>query len=149
MELHLIFYLIAGLLLVTEAFTPGIFIFICFALAQAATGLAAQFTTWDLTMLLGFDLGVSLASLFLVRPLLQMMIKIPNLEESQPYAQKLIGKEAMVFKPITKFEPGVVKLLDFDETWLAKSSVDEDIGQGSGVVIDKIDGNHLFVSVKA
>ncbi len=151
MESHLVFYLIAGLLLVTEAFTPGIFIFICFAIATAITGLVDQMTDLTLTPLLGINLGLSLACLFLVRPLLKMSVKIPqqSLDEGKSYAEKLIGKEAMVFKEIGELEPGVVKLIDFDETWLAKSSDRSAIGQGSAVMIDKIEGNHLLVSSKA
>ncbi len=150
METHLVFYIVAGLLLVTEAFTPGIFIFICFALATAIAGLIDQFTDLTLTPLLGITLGLSIAFLFLVRPFLQMVVKIPNQiqEESKNYAEKLIGREAMVFKAIAEFEPGVVKLIDFDETWLAKTSDKKAIGEGSAVVVDKIDGNHLIVSSK-
>ena len=147
MESHLVFYLIAGLLLVTEAFTPGIFIFICFALATAITGLVDQLTTLALTPLLGINLGLSIAFLFVVRPFLQIAVKIPqqSQEEGKAYSEKLIGKEAMVFKEITGFEPGVVKLVDFDETWLAKSVDKSQIGQGTAVIIEAIDGNHLFV----
>lgn len=148
METHLVFYLVAGLLLVTEAFTPGIFIFICFAIATAITGLVDQFTDLTFTPLLGLDLGLSVAFLFLVRPFLQMAVKIPDqsLAEGKSYAEKLIGKEAMVFKAITAHEAGVVKLVDFDETWLAKASDKSEIGQGTAVIIDKLEGNHLYVS---
>ncbi len=147
METHLVFYLIAGLLLVTEAFTPGIFIFICFAIATAITGLVDQFTELTLTPLLGINLGLSIALLFLVRPFLKMAIKIPDqsLYEGRSYSEKLIGKEAMVFKSISEFEPGVVKLVDIDETWLAKSIDKTAIGQGTAVIVEDIDGNHLYV----
>lgn len=147
METHLVFYLVAGLLLVTEAFTPGIFIFICFAFGVAIAGLVDQFTELTLTPLLGIALGVSVLLMFFIRPLLKIAVKIPNqsLEEGKNYAEKLIGKEAMVFKAISEFEPGVVKLVDFDETWLAKSCDKTAIGQGTAVVIEAIDGNHLLV----
>lgn len=147
METHLVFYLIAGLLLVTEAFTPGIFIFICFAIGVAVAGLADQFTQLTLTPLLGIALGASILLLFLVRPFLKIAVKIPDQskEEGRSYSEKLIGKEAMVFKPISEFEPGVVKLVDFDETWLAKSCDKSAIGQGTAVVIEAIEGNHLYV----
>jgi membrane protein implicated in regulation of membrane protease activity len=147
METHLVFYLIAGLLLVTEAFTPGIFIFICFAFGAAIAGLADQFTELTLTPLLGIALGASVLLLFLVRPFLKIAIKIPDQskEEGKSYSEKLVGKEAMVFKSISEFEPGVVKLVDYDETWLAKSCDKTTIGQGTAVVIEAIDGNHLYV----
>jgi membrane protein implicated in regulation of membrane protease activity len=78
-----------------------------------------------------------------------MVVKIPA--ERDPhnygsYAERLIGREAMVFKTITKMEPGVVKLLDFDETWLANSANGSEIGQGTSVKIVRLDGNHLVVS---
>lgn len=147
MESHLLFYLIAGLLLVTEAFSPGLFIFICFAIATAITGLVDQFTELSLTPLLGINLGLSVAFLFLVRPFLKIAVKIPDQSkyEGRSYGEKLIGKDAMVFKSISEFEPGVVKLVDYDETWLAKSIDKTTIGQGTAVVIEDIEGNHLYV----
>jgi membrane protein implicated in regulation of membrane protease activity len=147
METHLVFYVIAGLLLVTEAFTPGIFIFICFALATALAGLVDQLTNLTLTPLLGITLGLSLIFLFTVRPFLQMAVKIPDQskEEGKAYGEKLVGREAMVFKAIKAHEPGVVKLIDFDETWIAKSVDKAEIGQGTAVIIEAIDGNHLYV----
>ena len=151
MASYLIFYIIAGLLLVIEAFTPGVFLFICFAVATAFTGLVDQFTKLDITYLLGIDLILSVLALFLVRPVLKTIIKIPHEGDSNygPYSEKLIGREAMVFKIIKKAEPGVVKLLDFDETWLAKSLDGSELPQGITVKIEKIEGNHLIVSANA
>lgn len=148
MESHLVFYIIAGLLLITEAFTPGTFLFICFAVATAMTGLVDQLTDLTLVPLLAVDLVLSLMMLFFIRPILKTIIKIPH--EGDPnfgsYSEKLVGREAMVFKEIKKTETGVVKLLDFDETWLAKSSDGSEIGHGVTVKIEKVDGNHLIVS---
>ena len=149
MPLHLLLYVIAGVLLLVEAFTPGTFIFVCFAVASFITGLVAQFTPIDITWLLALDLVLSVLCLFIVRPLLQMVVKIPADHDPRnfgTYAEKLIGREAMVFKTITKAEPGVVKLLDFDETWLANSVDGSEIGQGTSVKIVRLDGNHLVVS---
>ncbi len=148
MPLHLLLYVIAGLLLLIEAFTPGTFIFVCFAVASFITGLVVNFIQIDITWVLALDLVLSVVCLLTVRPLLKMVVKIPA--ESDPhnygsYAEKLIGREAMVFKTITKMEPGVVKLLDFDETWLANSVDGSEIGQGCSVKIEKLDGNHLIV----
>ncbi len=148
MALHLVFYIIAGSLLLIEAFTPGTFIFICFAIAALITGLLIQFIQLDFTWALTVDLILSVICLFLVRPFLKMVVKIPAETDPQQYgtyAQRLIGREAMVFKAITKAEPGVVKLLDFDETWLANSLDGSEIGQGTTVKIEKLEGNHLVV----
>lgn len=149
MPLHLLLYVIAGLLLLVEAFTPGTFIFVCFAVASFITGLVVQFTQIEITWVLALDLVLSVLCLLTVRPLLKMVVKIPA--ENDPrnfgtYSEKLIGREAMVFKTITKMEPGVVKLLDFDETWLANSVDGSEIGQGTSVKIVRLDGNHLVVS---
>lgn len=151
METHLVFYLIAGLLLVTEAFTPATFLFICFSLACLITGLVDQFADVSLTWLLGINLILSTLSLFVVRPFLKMLFSISSDSQDlgKAYAEKLLGKEAMVFKDINTNEPGLVKLIDFDETWLAKSSEKTHIGAGSCVVIDAVEANYLFVSVKA
>lgn len=149
MQTYLVFYIVAGLLLVTEAFTPGLFIFIAFALGTLIAGVVDQFTSLPFVALLAIDLAVSLLALFLVRPILKSIIKVPselNPSEFGSYSEKLIGREAMVFKAITNAELGVVKLIDFDETWLAKSSSGDEIGQGTAVKIEKLEGNHLIVS---
>lgn len=149
MPLHLLLYVIAGVLLLVEAFTPGTFIFVCFAVASFITGLVVQFSSIDITWLLALDLALSVLCLLTVRPLLKMVVKIPADHDPRnfgTYAEKLIGREAMVFKTITKAEPGVVKLLDFDETWLANSVDGSEIGQGTSVKIVRLDGNHLVVS---
>lgn len=148
MPLHLIHYLLAGLLLLLEAFSPGTFLFICFALAAFVTGALEHIGHFGLTVDLALDLALSVIFLFTVRPFLKTVIKIPAQLDPHNYgnySEKLIGREAMVFKPISKMEPGVVKLLDFDETWLAKSQDGLPIGQGATVVIKEIEGNHLVV----
>jgi membrane protein implicated in regulation of membrane protease activity len=149
MDSYLIFYVVAGLLLLAEAFSPGLFIFICFAAATAVTGVVDHMTDLRLEILLAILLVLSVINLFAVRPLLQTIIKIPK--EVDPtslgtYVKDLIGKEAMVFKAIQTHEMGVVKLYDYDETWLAKSEDGRDIGQGTTVVIKAVQGNHLIVS---
>lgn len=149
MPLHLLLYVIAGLLLLAEAFTPGTFIFVCFSASTLAVALIDQ--VWGLTLMqvLALLLVFSLISLFTVRPLLSAIVKIPAEQDPRnfgSYVEKLIGREAMVFKAINTHELGVVKLYDFDETWLAKSEDGSEIGQGTTVKIKGIDGNHLIVA---
>lgn len=148
MDSFLLWYIVAGSLLIFEAFTPGIFLFICFAVATVITGLVDQFTDFDFKVLLGLDLVLSLVALFTVRPLLKLLIKIPKQDQGEfgSYSEKLVGKEGMVFKAIGGHEPGAVKLFDIDETWLAKSHDGSVIGQGSTVKIVEVDGNHLIVA---
>jgi len=151
MHSYLWFYIIAGLLLVTEAFSPGMFIFVCFAIATAITGVVDQLSNFNFATLLGIDLALSLLVLFTVRPLLKLVVKIPKEAPGEygSYAERLIGKEAMVFKAITSHEAGVVKLLDFDEQWLARSEDSSEIGQGTAVTIKSLQGNFLIVKAKA
>lgn len=149
MQMYMAFYIIAGLLLIVEAFTPGTFIFVCFAASTLAVAVIDQFIGLTLMQALGLVLVFSLITLFTVRPLLRTIIKIPA--EIDPrnfgsYSEKLIGREAMVFKAINAHELGVVKLYDFDETWLAKSESGSEIGQGTTVRIKAIEGNHLIVA---
>jgi membrane protein implicated in regulation of membrane protease activity len=59
MPLHLLLYVIAGSLLLVEAFTPGTFIFVCFAVATFITGLVVNFVQIDLTWVLALDLVLS------------------------------------------------------------------------------------------
>lgn len=144
MESHLIWYIIAGFLLLAEAFTPGMFIFICFAIATLICGVLDQVFVLDIKVLLAIDLVLSLALLVFVKPILKTIIKMPKSSETL-YANKLVGHEAMVFKPISKNETGMVKLLDIDETWLAKSKDGSEIGQGTTVKVVEVDGTHLVV----
>lgn len=150
MESYLVFYILAGVLLVVEAFTPGTFIFICFAFGTLIAGVVDQFSSMNFTGLMSVNLGVSLVALFLIRPFLKLIIKSPA--ELDPknygnYPEKLVGREAMVFKTLGVHELGLVKLYDFDETWLAKSSDGKEIGQGSTVVIKGVEANHLLVAL--
>ena len=151
MPLHLVHYIIAGSLLLIEAFSPGTFLFVCFALATALTGAIEHYAHLGLQVDLALDLGLSVFFLFTVRPFLKAVVKVPAEQDPRnygSYTEKLMGREGMVFKAITKVEAGLVKLLDFDETWLAKSEDGSEIGQGSAVIIKQIEGNHLVVSVK-
>lgn len=146
MQTYLLFYIIAGLLLFVEAFTPGTFLFICFAIATAFVGVLDHCFDLSLEILLGIGLVSSLILLFTVRPFLKLVLKMPSQKDPSHYGsypERLIGKEAMVFKAISSHEPGLVKLYDFDETWLAKSQ--SAIGQGATVKILSIDGNQLIV----
>lgn len=147
MDSYLIFYVIAGLLLLFEAFSPGLFIFICFAVATAVTGVIDHLTNLGLDSLLGILLVLSVINLFAVRPFLMKFMKPKDLDPTKlgTYVKDLIGKEAMVFKKILPHEMGVVKLYDFDETWLAKSQDGSEIGQGTTVTIKAIQSNHLVV----
>ena len=150
MESYLVWYISAGLLLITEAFTPGLFLFICFALAAFITGFIDQVSNLNTEWLLGIALILSTLLLFTLKPLLAKIIRLPQVDEGLygDYARSLVGQEAMVFKEITR-EPGLVKLYDYDETWLAKSADGSEIGIGACVIVKEVTGNSLVVQDKA
>jgi membrane protein implicated in regulation of membrane protease activity len=79
---------------------------------------------------------------FTLRPALKFIVKIPENKNSDT---NLIGKEAMVFKPITETELGTIKVFDFDAVLLAKSLIGEFIGQGTTVKIIQQDGDIAIV----
>ncbi len=149
MTAYLLWYMLAGLLLILEAFSPGLFIFVCFAFGALFAGLSQQLAllaqaTMSVQAQLGTFLVASVAALLFIKPILKAIIKIPKGEDSL-YANRLVGKEAMVFKAISHGEMGGVRLLDSDETWLAKS--DTDIAQGAMVKILGVEENHLLVAI--
>lgn len=145
MATYLLWYIVSGLLLLIEAFTPGLFIFVCFAMATLITGIVDQISDLNLEQLLILNLVLSILFLIFIKPLLKLLVKIPKSEEML-YANKLVGQEGMVFRPITKTQIGAVKLFDVDEIWLAKSDDGSEIGQGTTVKVDRVDdGNHLII----
>jgi len=147
MDSYLIWYIVAGILLLFEAFSPGVFIFICFAAASLVAGIVDQFSDLGLTTLLIIALVLSTINLLLIKPVLKSIIKMPDSEQTL-YANQLLGREAMVFKAITAAEPGLVKLIDFDETWMAKSVDGSEIGQGTAVEIVELQGTTVIVKSK-
>ncbi len=147
MEAYLLWYMFGGLLLILEAFSPGLFIFICFALAACFTGLSQQLafmasSPLSLAAQLGIFLVAALLALFFIKPLLKLIIRMPDASKSL-YTQRLIATEAMVFKTIRPQEMGAVRLMDSDETWLAKAS--EEIPEATRVRIVAVEANHLVV----
>lgn len=144
MQENVIWYMLAGGLLILEAFTPGMFLFVCFALAALLVGFVHQIFALSFVWQLGLFLVSSTIALIMVKPLLKTMITMPRSEELL-YANQLIGKQAMVFKEITAAEMGAVKLFDVDETWLAKANDSKELAQGTTVKILELQGNHLIV----
>ncbi|NBW99209.1 NfeD family protein [bacterium] len=57
--------------------------------------------------------------------------------------QGMIGQECEVIETIGPQNPGYVKL--YGDQWVAKSSAGREISKGERVVIEKIDGNKVWV----
>ena len=137
-----IWYIVAGLLMLAEAFTPRLFVFICLAVSSLVIGIIDQLSTMNFYVLILIFIATTAILVFTLRPALKFIVKIPENKNSDT---NLIGKEAMVFKPITETELGTIKLFDFDAVLLAKSSIGEFIGQGTTVKIIHQDGDIAIV----
>lgn len=86
---------------------------------------------------------ISAVSLIATRPLIRKFLKKGTVATN---AELDIGKEATVIEAINNSAlTGRVRLNGVD--WTARSSNGEAIDEGTTVVIDKIDGSKLFVSV--
>lgn len=137
-----IWYIVAGLLMLAEAFTPRLFIFICLAVSSLVIGIIDQLSTMNFYVLILIFIATTAILAFTLRPALKFIVKIPENKNSD---NNLIGKEAMVFKPITETELGTIKLFDFDAVLLAKSLIGEFIGQGTTVKIIQKEGDIAIV----
>jgi membrane protein implicated in regulation of membrane protease activity len=137
-----IWYIVAGLLMLAEAFTPRLFIFICLAVSSLVIGIIDQLSTMNFYVLILIFIATTAILVFTLRPALKFIVKIP---ENRNSSTDVIGKEAMVFKAITETELGTIKLFDFDAVLLAKSLKGEFIGQGTTVKIIQKDGDIAIV----
>ena len=143
MDSSSIWYIIAGILMLAEAFTPRLFIFICLAVSSLCTALIDQFSNSNFTLLALIFIATTTLLIFTLRPALKFIIKVPKDKNADD--EELIGKEAMVFKPISENELGTIKVYDFDAVLLAKSLKGEFIGQGTTVKIIQKDGDIAIV----
>jgi membrane protein implicated in regulation of membrane protease activity len=137
-----IWYIVAGLLMLAEAFTPRLFIFICLAVSSLVIGIIDQLSTMNFYVLILIFIATTAILVITLRPALKFIVKIPENRNSNT---DVIGKEAMVFKAITETELGTIKLFDFDAVLLAKSLKGEFIGQGTTVKIIQKDGDIAIV----
>jgi membrane protein implicated in regulation of membrane protease activity len=137
-----IWYIVAGLLMLAEAFTPRLFIFICLAVSSLVIGIIDQLSTMNFYVLILIFIATTAILVITLRPALKFIVKIP---ENRNSSTDVIGKEAMVFKAITETELGTIKLFDFDAVLLAKSLKGEFIGQGTTVKIIQQDGDIAIV----
>ncbi len=143
METHSYWYIFTGLLLLTEAFTPGLFVFVCLAFASFVVAVIDQISDYNLYLLATTFVFVSIFNLFTLRKFLKATVRIPSQNIDNDF--DLIGSEAMVFKPIQENEPGTIKLLDNENTLLAISKKGEFIGQGTTVKVVELKDNLALV----
>ncbi|NQY79765.1 MAG: NfeD family protein [Candidatus Caenarcaniphilales bacterium] len=143
METHSYWYIFTGLLLLTEAFTPGLFVFVCLAFAAFVVAVIEQVSDYNFYLLVATFVAVSVLNLFTLRKFLKATVKIPNQNIENEF--DAVGSEAMVFKPIQENEPGTIKLLDNENTLLAMSKNGEFIGQGTTVKVVELKDNLALV----
>ncbi len=85
---------------------------------------------------------VSVFCLFLVRPIFKRLWA--RREKTRTNVDSVPGKTGVVKEKIRKHHPGRVSVNGID--WLAKSVEDEEIKEGTEVVIEKVEGATLLVS---
>lgn len=128
------------ILLIVEGAVPGL-VSIWFAFGALAAMISALFDApfWLQTV---WFLVVSLASLFLTRPLVK---KYVNARVQPTNADALIGKECIVTESIDNIAgEGAVKISG--QVWTARSAVDSlKIEQGQIVKVKEIQGVKLIV----
>jgi membrane protein implicated in regulation of membrane protease activity len=129
----------AGLMMIVEAFSPaGSFIFVCIATAGVVAGVVDNFTQFNFFIVSSIFIVLCLVNVLILRPFLKNIISVPG-QGAADKKEDLIGAEAMVFKSIETTEAGVVKLLDFEKTLVAKTKDGAELGQGTAVRILEYD----------
>lgn len=120
-----------------EAFAPG-FILLPIGVAALITSPMTVVTSSWISQLAIF--GVNLIVVFLVMKKFFKPIKAQGYKSN---ADSMIGKIAIVVEPISASHPGYVKL--YGDRWQALTHSQQTLAIDESVVIDKVDGNKVFV----
>ncbi len=138
MELWMIFLIIAIVAVVLEIMIPTLF-FINFAFAGIITSLISLF--WgNLTNLIFVFLGISLLSIFLIKPFLSKLLKN---DTKADFNAEYIGKTVKSIEPIN-CTSGAVTI--YDERWEARTEEGkEEIPENCDVKIIRNESLILFV----
>lgn len=140
MKPWLVWFIAGACLLVVEMLTPGIFFFSCFGMGAFIAAILAYYH-FPLWVLWSEFIVFSLVLVFIARP---FILKMTKGESRASNADELIGKDAVVLKPIRPHFPGLVKI--GGETWRASS--EQDLSEGSLAVILRVEGTLLVVRKK-
>jgi len=140
-----IWLVLAVLFLIIEFATPGLFFGMFFAIGSFVTYFISLFFTENFWLLVSIFALISIAAIYLLRPLLAKRLKV-NETVRPSNIESFLMKEGIVIEKIESHKNGRVKVES--ESWLAKSSSGIDIEEGSIVKLDAIDGTTLIVSVK-
>ena len=94
-----IWYIVAGLLMLAEAFTPRLLIFICLAVSSLVIGIIDQLSGMNFYVLALIFIAITSILVFTLRPVLKFIVKIPENKNSDT---NLIGKEAFTMTRIMR-----------------------------------------------
>jgi membrane protein implicated in regulation of membrane protease activity len=130
----------AALLAIGELLTPGLFFLGPVALAAVAAGVVAGVGGGVVFQLLVF-IGVSLASLALLRPIARRHLRMPALTRTG--AAALVGSKALVLQRVD-VNGGRVRI--GGEEWSARAFFEEQVLEpGTRVEVAKIEGATALV----
>jgi membrane protein implicated in regulation of membrane protease activity len=133
--------ILALVLFVLEIFTPGFFV-MSIGLGALVSAFAAALG-FGIVMQLLLLAGGSLASVFLLRPLLLRQ----TLDGKKTGVDALVSKEGLVTEPISNLRnAGRIRI--GGESWKARSTDGTRIGKERVVVVDRIDGATAYVHAK-
>lgn len=136
-----IFWIVLFVILVVAEFATVQFVTIWFAAGALVAVFLSGFPFW--IQLIAF-VAVSLVLLILTRPLVKKLTKKPYVPTN---ADLDIGASAKVIETIDNESlKGRVSLKGVD--WSARSTDGAVIQEGQTVIVDRIEGSKLFVSVK-
>ena len=122
-----IWYIVAGLLMLAEAFTPRLFIFICLAVSSLVIGIIDQLSTMNFYVLILIFIATTAILAFTLRPALKFIVKIPENKNSD---NNLIGKEAMVFPSLRSPQGLATKQVNMIQDPLTKKARKGEPGDG-------------------
>ena len=129
----------AIILLVLELGTPGLFVFICFALgAFFGAGLAAL--NFSLPIQCYGALAFAVFHFYTVR---RRLLRFTQARHAPTNSERLVGQHGVVVRAIEPGSHGHVKI--GGEEWVAESSTDETIKKGTLVQVLRVRGNRVVV----
>ena len=133
--------IIMAVLILFEIITLGLST-ICFAFGSLAAFVASLLGANIVIQLIVF-FAVSLITLFFTRP---VALRYFNKDRIKTNAESLVGQKAVVTEQIDNLGASGYVSLNGQE-WMARSSDDGIIDKGKTVVIDRISGAKLIVSL--
>lgn len=133
------FWLIVGLIfLFTELYTPGLFLFIAFALASVFSAVFAFLNYSFMIQCVVFVFGFAISFL-----LMRYFLKKKKIKTVPTNVNALIGKNGIVVKKIEEHGKGLVKV--GGEIWTAVGVDGRDFEKDALVKVVIVDGSKLVV----